>query len=446
MNQYYQQQQQQQYYYYQQQQQQQYYQQQQQPQQSNSLISSVNQAIQNHLPNNYHHHHPQTQVQPQPFQFPPQQFQYQQPYYQYPYPPATTSQGYSISPTAHPAPPYQPYPPPNNRHQQNHHQNQNDNSSNKRPKTHHNQLEKFRCEECRQDYYNLMDLSNHLRNHIKCDYQDCKFEAIQNILDLHREDRHLIFKPGREPKKANPKPDGPLNATIQGLGYALKTQEEIDNWIQERKKKWPTKAVITQKKAHAVEKRQKILSELSNKHKNEHKNRRRVWVRNDQLDDPVSTVRRAGPSSTQPDHRQGESHQLDGNESSSSGSDLDPVKDAVSSKIIPPVTGPSFTQSSSSSNPGPNKNHQTSQRQDHPNRPHQKSSSSNRRNDNSSSAHLFLDRSGLFSKLIEKDVEQDVSDLYDVIGFLTRNSFLDGFHTQILHPTHTEPPIQEVLE
>jgi hypothetical protein len=37
------------------------------------------------------------------------------------------------------------------------------------------------------------------------------------------------------------------SATIQGLGYALKTQEEIDDWIQERKKKWPTKAVIIQK-------------------------------------------------------------------------------------------------------------------------------------------------------------------------------------------------------
>ncbi|KAA1111105.1 hypothetical protein PGT21_036620 [Puccinia graminis f. sp. tritici] len=270
MNQYYQQQQQQQYYYYQQQQQQ-YYQQQQQPQQSKltHLISQpshpkpstkqtttttthklkFNLNLSNFHPNSFNTNSRTINIH---IHLPP--------------PPRLLHLSHRSS-----CPTIPTIPTPNNRHQQNHHQNQNDNSSNKRPKTHHNQLEKFRCEECRQDYYNLMDLSNHLRNHIKCDYQDCKFEAIQNILDLHREDRHLIFKPGREPKKANPKPDGPLNATIQGLGYALKTQEEIDNWIQERKKKWPTKAVITQKKAHAEEKKQKILSELSNKHKNEHK-------------------------------------------------------------------------------------------------------------------------------------------------------------------------------
>ncbi|WAQ82709.1 hypothetical protein PtA15_3A73 [Puccinia triticina] len=310
----------------------------------------------------------------------------------------------------------------------------------------------FRCEECKQDYYNLTDLANHLRNHVKCDYENCKFEAIQDILDLHKEDRHLIFKPGRSPKsraKTNTKPDGPLNATIQGLGYALKTQEDIDKWIQERKKKWPTNALVAEKRAQAEERKKKILLEVSNQYKNEHKNRRRVWVRNDQADPPIirGATKRACPDTQLPENIQGDVHESDGSESSSSGSDIDPLKDAVSSKIAPPVRNPPATQSSSF-NAGPSKNQQTSLRGENSNKQNAKGSSSNRRpgNASSSSGHLFLDRSGLFSKLIEKDVEQDVSDLHEVIDFLTRNAFLDGYHTRILHPTHSEPQIQEVLK
>ncbi|KNZ55168.1 hypothetical protein VP01_274g3 [Puccinia sorghi] len=242
---------------------------------------------------------------------------------------------------------------------------------------------RFRCEQCKQDYYNLIDLSVHLRNHAKCDYENCKFEALPDILDLHREDRHLIFKPGREPKpKSNPKPDGPLNATIQGLGYALKTQEQIDHWIQERKKKWPTKAVVAQKLAQAEEKKKQILHQTANNYKNNHHNRRHVWVRNDQSGSAQASLQKS--------------------------------------------TGP-----------------------DHLNRPPPKQtrngSAHNRRDRNSSSTHSFLDRSGLFSKLIEKDVQQDVSDIHEVIQFLSRNSFLEGFHLKIDHPLDSYPRIEEVL-
>jgi len=258
-------------------------------------------------------------------------------------------------------------------------------------------------------------------------------------LDLHKEDRHLIFKPGREPKpKSNPKPDGPLNATIQGLGYALKTQEQIDNWIQERKKKWPTKAVVAQKLAQAEERKKRILQETANNYKNHHQNRRHVWVRNDQS----GSAQASHQKSTEPVGHGAQ--EQDGHEGSSSGSDIDPVKDSVSSKIVPPVS-----HQSPSPNLDQNKDNWTSRRPDHLNRPPpkqaRKGSSHNRRDGNSSSTHSFLDRSGLFSKLIEKDVQQDVSDIHEVIQFLSRNNFLEGFHLKIDHPLDASPRIEEVL-
>ncbi|KAI8451811.1 hypothetical protein BY996DRAFT_8688238 [Phakopsora pachyrhizi] len=52
--------------------------------------------------------------------------------------------------------------------------------------------------------------------------------------------------------------DGPPNATIQGLGYALSTEEQILKWIEERRGHWPTAKLIKQKAelAKALKERQ----------------------------------------------------------------------------------------------------------------------------------------------------------------------------------------------
>ncbi|PLW22470.1 hypothetical protein PCANC_08369 [Puccinia coronata f. sp. avenae] len=454
----------------QQQQQQQYYNYQQQQhtsyQQPSSLLASVNHAIQNYQQST--HLQPQAQVQGQPYPYHPYQqhpYQYLQPYPlpqpYYPYPaagPPTTALGYSLSPTAYSTQQQRPYTPLTNNLPPHHAQHEASQHQNKRQKTAHSRVEKFRCEECKQEYYNLTDLSVHLRNHVKCDYENCQFEALEHILDLHREDRHLIFKPGRSPvskSKSNPKPDGPLNATIQGLGYALKTQEQIDSWIQERKKKWPSTAVVAQKRAQAEERKKQILQRVADDYKNNPQKRRHVWVRNDQMNqsETSSSASRAAPQEpTRPTEAAHEQHpQEEGNESSSSGSDMDPIKDSVSSKVAPPPPAPLATQPSSSMNPGQAEDTSRSRRPDQPTRPDPKHKgkgpTSNRRpGPPSSSSHLFLDRSGLFSKLIEKDVEQDVSDIHDVMQFLTRNAFLEGFNRDIDHPLHPTPHIEEVLE
>lgn len=355
-----------------------------------------------------------------------------------------------------------------------------------------------------------MDLSIHLRNHIKCDYQDCQFEAIPSVLDIHKEDRHLIFKPGRSPKPSpNRRLDGPINATIQGLGYALKTQEQIDQWIQERKKKWPTTALVSKKLAEAEE-RKKAESLESNSlsmntsstnlpNRNFHNpnrsrngyNSRYKFIRS--LQPP--TKEELGVKAIQGSHESktddctvtpedGLNQDL---KVESSGSDMDSVKDAISSKMMPPIEPMDPTSSSltivegntqesdkpsvveedpkESQDRHPSQLALRNQTDDHGvndpssipqnsrNEQHQsqsfnllrgaqrhskglshhppRSSKSQRHRPIADEQSVLFDRSGLFSKLIEKDLEQDVNDLFELIKFLNRNEYLIGYQLEI---------------
>ncbi|KAE8224431.1 hypothetical protein CF319_g2673 [Tilletia indica] len=54
------------------------------------------------------------------------------------------------------------------------------------------------------------------------------------------------------PARAQPTTDGPPDATIQGLNIRLDHPLLIEHWIAERKKRWPTKAVIEQKERDAI--------------------------------------------------------------------------------------------------------------------------------------------------------------------------------------------------
>ncbi|KAG0141567.1 hypothetical protein CROQUDRAFT_718114 [Cronartium quercuum f. sp. fusiforme G11] len=105
--------------------------------------------------------------------------------------------------------------------------------------------ERHRCGPCQQDFPNFPALVMHRNGHQKCSESGCKYEGNPKSVEIHEEDRHLRFKPGKEPRNA--RPDGPANATIQGLGYALNTEEEVAKWIAERRKRWPTAKVIAEK-------------------------------------------------------------------------------------------------------------------------------------------------------------------------------------------------------
>ncbi|BGP12473.1 hypothetical protein JCM10213_006960 [Rhodosporidiobolus nylandii] len=88
---------------------------------------------------------------------------------------------------------------------------------------------------------------------IKCCKEDCSFTGRQKEVREHEEDRHLIYQPGREPKpwSGSLKPiDG---AVIEGTGLSLDTPEAVAKWIEERKKRWPSKKVVDEKEKARAE-------------------------------------------------------------------------------------------------------------------------------------------------------------------------------------------------
>ncbi|EGG02807.1 uncharacterized protein MELLADRAFT_90718 [Melampsora larici-populina 98AG31] len=146
--------------------------------------------------------------------------------------PRVTSEGYSISKTAlgDETGSYS-----DHLHQKPKHQNRNSNH------------EKYRCEPCHQDFQSFPSLLIHQNTHTKCSEPGCKYEGNSKSVEIHEEDRHLRFKPGKEPNSKSKRPDGPAGATIQGLGYALQTEEQVMKWIEERRKRWPSSKVIAEK-------------------------------------------------------------------------------------------------------------------------------------------------------------------------------------------------------
>ena len=51
--------------------------------------------------------------------------------------------------------------------------------------------------------------------------------------------------------------DGPADATIAGLNIQLNTPELIDEWVRQRKKRWPTKDVVEEKQKEREERRKR---------------------------------------------------------------------------------------------------------------------------------------------------------------------------------------------
>ncbi|GAA5981164.1 hypothetical protein JCM10908_004004 [Rhodotorula pacifica] len=88
---------------------------------------------------------------------------------------------------------------------------------------------------------------------IKCCKEDCTFSGPRRLVREHEEDRHLVFAPGREPKpwSGSLKPiDG---SVIEGTGISLDTPEALARWIEERKKRWPSKKVVEEKEKARAE-------------------------------------------------------------------------------------------------------------------------------------------------------------------------------------------------
>ncbi|KAG7099304.1 hypothetical protein E1B28_001162 [Marasmius oreades] len=87
----------------------------------------------------------------------------------------------------------------------------------------------------------------------RCTYKQCTFTGSAKSVEIHMADRHLIYPPNWEKldKKSNWDADPSLKGKvipIQGTNITLETHEAIDNWVAERKKRWPTSTLIQEKK------------------------------------------------------------------------------------------------------------------------------------------------------------------------------------------------------
>ncbi|KAI0639790.1 nuclear fragile X mental retardation-interacting protein 1-domain-containing protein [Trametes polyzona] len=79
----------------------------------------------------------------------------------------------------------------------------------------------------------------------RCTHPGCSFAGSKKALEIHMMDRHLIYPPGWDKRKkkndwdADPSLKGkPI--PIQGTSIKLDTPEAIEQWIAERKKRFPT--------------------------------------------------------------------------------------------------------------------------------------------------------------------------------------------------------------
>ncbi|WFC94748.1 hypothetical protein MBRA1_001382 [Malassezia brasiliensis] len=163
----------------------------------------------------------------------------------------------------------------------------------------------------------------------------CAFVASSELeLMLHRADRHLLYPPGgldelrrRDPMRIAQEreraararrgqmrgADGPMDSTIQGLNIRLDTPELVDEWIRQRKKRFPTAEHVAQKAAAQA----------------------RGGGR------PPATEARARVSpepaaSDADDASDSDTSSTTSGTASSSSSDMDFERDAVSSKVPPP--------------------------------------------------------------------------------------------------------------
>ncbi|WVW80311.1 hypothetical protein I302_102290 [Kwoniella bestiolae CBS 10118] len=84
-----------------------------------------------------------------------------------------------------------------------------------------------------------------------CQHPGCKFVGPSDKVQIHEEDRHLIFVEGKMPERSEEEEryarrKGPP-LPIQGTNILLNTPEELEKWLAERKAKWPSKKRIQEK-------------------------------------------------------------------------------------------------------------------------------------------------------------------------------------------------------
>ncbi|KAJ3777982.1 hypothetical protein FB446DRAFT_45432 [Lentinula raphanica] len=100
--------------------------------------------------------------------------------------------------------------------------------------------------------YSSVNSSWYQTGNIGCTYKNCPFTGSAKSVEIHKMDRHLIYPPGWEKRKKNDWDADPglkgKPIRIQGTNLVLDTPQAIEAWVAERKKRWPSNALIADKK------------------------------------------------------------------------------------------------------------------------------------------------------------------------------------------------------
>ncbi|KAJ7254025.1 hypothetical protein B0H12DRAFT_1017217 [Mycena haematopus] len=92
----------------------------------------------------------------------------------------------------------------------------------------------------------------------RCTYKDCTFRGSPQTVETHMMDRHLIFPPGWEKRKKRPEWDADPSLKgkpipIQGTTVVLDSPEQLEAWVAERKRRWPSAPRVEEKKRKMAE-------------------------------------------------------------------------------------------------------------------------------------------------------------------------------------------------
>ncbi|KAG0198653.1 nuclear fragile X mental retardation protein interacting protein 1 [Mortierella sp. GBA30] len=231
----------------------------------------------------------------------------------------------------------------------------------------------FHCDACDITFHEEAKLKIHILAHRSC--QDCQFSASPSLVAEHRKLTHgpkndstsaaapascttatgsgqeASTLPATSPSVAHAKerprnneirPKAPIKSELlHPLAPVLNTPEDITAWIAQRRKAWPTESNILKKEQERKEmiaKGQIVTDSPSKDDNNRNKRKKKQWGQN-QGTNPEATV---PPTKKAKSGGASESSDITGNglvEYSSSNNpsddeneDMDPVKDAVTSK------------------------------------------------------------------------------------------------------------------
>ncbi|KAJ7070953.1 hypothetical protein C8F01DRAFT_1206591 [Mycena amicta] len=87
---------------------------------------------------------------------------------------------------------------------------------------------------------------------IRCTYKTCTFSGSKQSVETHMSDRHLIHPPGWHNRNKKPEWDADPSLKghlpIQGTNILLNTPAALADWLAERKRRWPSTQLVSEKK------------------------------------------------------------------------------------------------------------------------------------------------------------------------------------------------------